>query len=77
MDEGWDVQLHQLLEEGVPPLLVAHGRVSPVPATGVGVEHAAHETQLVDRALELGDGILRWDARRLRQLRHADEIVRV
>ena len=43
----------------------------------IGIEIAADEAEFLDAAFELADAGLRIDAGRLRQLAHADEIVRI
>ena len=75
MDHRRHVELDHFLIERIPPL-VGEGRRIEVAAGRIGIEIAPDESKLFDAALELGGGVLRRHARRLRQLAHADEILR-
>jgi hypothetical protein len=52
---GGHIQLDHLLEDRVP-VPVGERRGGPLPSARVRVQVAAHEPQLQDAALELGDG---------------------
>ena len=75
VDHRRHVELDHLLVERIPPL-VGHRRRVEIAAGRIGIEVAADEAHL-DAALELGDGVLRRHARRLRQLADADEVLRI
>ena len=75
VDHRRHVELDHLLVERIPPLVGQRRRVE-IAAGRIGIEVAADEAHL-DAALELGGGVLRRHARRLRQLAHADEILRI
>ena len=75
MDHRRHVELDHLLVDRVPPAVGQRRRV-PVAARRIGVEVAADEAELVDAALQLGDAAPAVDAGRLRQLAHADEVLR-
>ena len=73
---GRHVELDHLLVDRIP-VAVGQRRVLPPAARRIRIEVAADEAQLVHAALELGDAVLRRDARHLRQLADADEVLRV
>ena len=73
---GRHVELHHFLVDGIP-VAVGERRVLPPAAGRVRVQVAADEAQLVHAALQLGDAVLRRDARHLRQLADADEVLGV
>ena len=76
MDHRRDVELDHLLVDRIPEA-VGERRVGPEAAGRVRVEVAADEAELVHAALELVAAVRRRDARRLRQLADADEVLRV
>ena len=76
MDHRRHVELDHLLVQRIPPP-VGERRVLPVAARRIGVQVAADEAELLHAALELRDAVRGRDAGRLRQLAHADEILRV
>ena len=69
------VELDHLLVERIPPLVGQRRRIE-VAAGRIGIEIAADEAELFDATLELARGILRRHVERLRQLAHADEVLR-
>ena len=75
MHHAGHVELDHLLVERIPPLVGQRRRIE-VAARRIGIEVAADEAELVDAALELLGGILRRHVERLRQLAHADEVLR-
>ncbi len=70
------VKLHQLLIKLVPPP-IGQRRRRPIATRGIGIEIAADKTELLHAALQLADAAVRRHTRRLRQLAHADEVVRI
>ena len=70
------VELAELFVHRVPPL-VGQRRLGEFPARRIGIEIAADEAEFVHAAFELGNHAARIDARRLRQLADADEVLRV
>ena len=75
VDHRRHVELDHLLVERVVPL-VGHRRRVEVAAGRIGIQVAADEAHL-HAALELGDGVLRRHAGRLRKLADADEVLRI
>ena len=75
VDHRRHVELDHLLVERIP-VLVGQRRILPVAARRIGVQVAADEAELLDAALELGDAVGRRHAGVLRQLAHADEVLR-
>ena len=75
VDHRRHVELDHLLVERIPPLVGERRRVE-VAARRIGIEVAADEAELLHAALELLDRGGRRHARRLRQLAHADEVLR-
>jgi len=57
------------------PRFIRKRRPGPVPVGRIRIEIAADEAVFLDAPLELGDAVGGRDARRLRQLAHAHEIV--
>jgi hypothetical protein len=70
------IEFHQLLIQRIP-VAIGQRRGVPVATRGVRVEIAADETQVPDAPFELRRAVGGGHAWRLRQLAHADEIVRV
>ena len=70
------VKLHHLFIKFVPPP-IGQRRCGPIPARRIRIEIAADKTELLHAALQLPDAAVRRNAWRLRQLAHADEIVRI
>src|SRR5205823_3881950 len=64
VDHGRHLELAELLVERVPPL-VGERRIGPVAASRIRVQVYANKSQ-AGEALELGDAVLRRDARVLR-----------
>ncbi len=75
VDHRRHVELDHLLVERIPPLVGERRRVE-VAARRIGIEVAADEAELLHAALELLDRGGRRLALRLRQLAHADEVLR-
>ncbi len=75
VDHRRHVELDHLLVERIPPL-VGHRRRVEIAAGRIGVQVAADEAHL-DAALQLGGGVLRRHAGRLRELADADEVLRI
>ena len=75
VDHARHVELDHLLVER-KPRLVGHRRRIEIAAGRIRIEVAADEAHF-HAALELGGAMARIDARRLRQLAHADEILRI
>ena len=73
MDHAGHIELDHLLIERIPGF-ISHRRRVEVAAGWVRVQVAADESHL-HAALELRRGVLRIDARRLRELADADEIL--
>ena len=74
VNHGRDIELGHFFIKRIPPL-VGQGRRVEITARRIGIEVATDETHL-DAALEFADRVLRRHAGRLRQLTHADEILR-
>src|SRR5258706_6078180 len=75
MHHRWYFQLAEFLVKRIP-VTVGQRRRGPVSARWIGVEIASDEAELVDAAFELRDTGFHRNARALRQLADADEIVR-
>ena len=73
---GRHVELDHLLVEGIP-VLVGQRRRAPVAARRIGIQVAADEPELVDAPRQLPDAVGQRIGRCLRQLAHADEVLRV
>ena len=75
VDHRRHVELDHLLVERIPPFVGERRRVE-IAARRIGIEIAADDAELLHAALELLDRRGRRLALRLRQLAHADEVLR-
>jgi hypothetical protein len=73
---GGHVELHHRLIERIP-VLVGHRRCRPVATGGIGVQVAPDEAEFVDAPSQFVDHRTELAARRLRQLCHGGERLRV
>src|SRR5215471_14267427 len=74
MDHRRHIQLAKLLVKFVP-VAVGQRRRGPASAGRIGIQVAADKAKLVHAARKLLDAVLRTNARGLRQLADADEVV--